>query len=195
MNDEISSVHGVVIPENDGVVEIPLQGGDFLYFDPQMVDAIKSATDRSILFFNIEGDAATAISSLDPPEMIGWLIKRPQPIICGVEGDVFDSGLELAMACDIRVASHSALFGFTQIARGQTPRNGGIQLLSRLVGPGIALDMLLTGRELSGGEALERGLVNYLSDDPAKTAREIARTIAGHGNLASKYVKEAVNAA
>jgi enoyl-CoA hydratase/carnithine racemase len=199
MIDVINCEFWISPDEYDGVVEIPFSGGVGEYTAQSIVETIKQKAQPTacskVLFFNVKKDAAESIARVRLPGIVTWVVKYPQPIVFSAEGDVRDSGLELAMACDIRVASLSTMFGITQVIGGQMPNDGGVQLLTRLVGPGIATDMLLTGRQLCGDEALEFGLVNYLSDDPAAKAKELAITIASHGKLASKYVKEAVNAA
>ncbi|NQW18194.1 MAG: enoyl-CoA hydratase/isomerase family protein [Chloroflexi bacterium] len=189
-----------IVPEHyDGVMEIPLVGEIGLYLALPIADEIKSSAKlvggASVLYFNVDGMAAESLSEYGLPGLISWLLAYPQPTVFGVHGNLRDSALELAMACDIRVVTPSSAFALSHISRGQMPNDGGVQMLTRLVGPGIAKDMLLTGRELSGDEGLNFGLVSYLDDDPTAKAKEIAMTIAKHGTLASKYTKEAVNSA
>ncbi|GEM_PF-2633603 len=199
MIDVIDCEFGVSPEEYGGVLDIPFTSGVGEYTVQSISQTIKTAAGRSgnskVLFLNIVQDAVEATSRVRLPGIVDWLIGYPQPTIFSTQGDLRDSGLELAMACDIRVGSSSATYGMTNIARGQMPNDGGVRLLTRLVGPGIATDMLLTGRELNGKEALDYALVNYLSDDPVVKAKELALTIASHGKLASQYVKEAVNGA
>ena len=117
-----------------------------------------------------------------------------KPAIAVLNGDAVDQGLEIALACDIRVASTCARLGLTHLARGAIPWDGGTQRLPRLVGIGRAMDMLLTSRLLDAGEALEAGLVNELSEaaDLRTRARALAGTVAGQGPIASRYLKEAL---
>ena len=195
----MNSEDQVTLSQYDGILEIPLVGDFVPYFGQATIDAIKLSVDRSdsslVLFFNVDEDAGKSMSRGRLNGFVRWLLEYPQPTIFSIRGDLRDATLEFAMACDIRVASPSATYGMTQIARGQMPNDGGVQLLTRLVGPGIATDMLLTGRKLNGAEALDHGLVNYLYNDPALEAKDLAITIATHGRLAAKYTKEAVNAA
>ena len=199
MTDYLNSEDQVTLYRYDGVLEIPLVGDFVPYFGQATVDAIKSSVDRSdsnpVLFFNVDEDAGKSMSKGRLNGFVQWLLEYPQPTIFSIRGDVRDATLEFAMACDVRVAAPSATYGMTQIAGGQMPNGGGVGLLTRLVGPGIAMDMLLTGRKLNGVEALDYGLVNYLYYDPALTAKDLAITIASHGKLAARYTKEAVNAA
>ena len=117
-----------------------------------------------------------------------------KPVIAVLNGDAVDQGLEIALACDIRVASTRARLGLTHLARGAIPWDGGTQRLPRLVGIGRAMDMLLTSRLLDALEALEAGLVNELAEaaDLRTQARALAGTIAGQGPIAARYLKEAL---
>ncbi len=117
-----------------------------------------------------------------------------KPVIAVLNGDAVDQGLEIALACDMRVASTYARLGLTHLARGAIPWDGGTQRLPRLVGIGRAMDMLLTSRLLDAGEALEAGLVNELAEaaDLRTRARARAGTVAGQGPIASRYLKEAL---
>ena len=81
-----------------------------------------------------------------------------KPIIAAINGNAFDQGLELALACDIRVASEAASLGFPMTTEGELPWDGGTQLLPRIAGRATALDMLLTGRRVNGGEGSALGL-------------------------------------
>jgi enoyl-CoA hydratase/carnithine racemase len=118
-----------------------------------------------------------------------------KPTVAILNGDATDEGLELAMAADIRVAFAGARFALTQTRRGSMPKFGGTQRLPRLVGPGQAIRMLLTGVAVDGDEAARIGLVTYL----AKTRRElaelsgrVAESILTRGPLAARLVKDAV---
>ena len=117
-----------------------------------------------------------------------------KPVIAVLNGDAVDQGLEIALACDVRIASMCARLGLTHLARGAIPWDGGTQRLPRLVGIGRAMDMLLTSRLLDAGEALEAGLVNELAEsaDLRTRARALAGTVAGHGPIAARYLKEAL---
>ena len=116
------------------------------------------------------------------------------PVIAAINGGASGLGLELALSCDIRIASRSARFSFPGIVRGQVPSDGASQRLPRLVGRAKAMELLLTGKEISAAEALKIGLVSSIV--PAKAvmaaAREMGREMAGRATLALKYCKEAV---
>lgn len=126
------------------------------------------------------------------------LASVPQPVVVAVHGDVLNQGLELALAGDIRIADRSARFGDQRVVSGTLPFDGCTQRLPRLVGPGLATDMLLTGRMLTAQEAHDAGLVVRLTETREQlieTAYRVASEIAARGAVAARYVKEAVSAA
>ncbi len=127
--------------------------------------------------------AATTIASLD------------QPVIAVINGDALGQGLELALSCDIRLASDKAKFDLPQVAKGLIPRDGGTQRLSRLVGKGKALELILTADVTNADEALAIGLVNRVmaQEELAAEAEAMAKTMAAKGPIALRYAKEAVN--
>ena len=116
--------------------------------------------------------------------------RCPQPIIAAIRGYAFGGGLELALACDIRIAADDAQLGLTEINLAIIPGGGGTQRLPRLVGRGKALEMILTGARISAAEALRIGLVERVV--PAASAATLARTIAEKAPIALRYAKEAV---
>jgi len=127
--------------------------------------------------------AATAIASVD------------RPVIAAINGDALGQGLELALSCDIRLASQRARLGFPQVALGLIPMDGGTQRLPRIVGKGKALELILSAEIINADEAFEIGLVNKVvaEENLASEAEALAKTIAGKGPIALRYIKEAVN--
>lgn len=123
------------------------------------------------------------------------IARIDRPVIGAINGDAIGQGLEMALACDIRIALETSRFGLPQIRGGIIPWDGGTQRLTRLVGRGKALEMILTGEAISAGEALRIGLVNQVA--PAKdlmvVAMKMAREMASKGSVALRYTKEAVN--
>ena len=117
-----------------------------------------------------------------------------QPVIACIEGDALGAGLELALACDVRIASDAASFAMTQVAAGAVPSFGGTQRLPRLVGRGKATAMILLGEVVDAKAALACGLVNEIT--PAGQARAkaeaLAAEIAAQGPIAVRYAKEAI---
>jgi enoyl-CoA hydratase len=126
---------------------------------------------------------ATAIAGID------------RPVIAAINGDALGRGLELALGCDIRVASHKARFGFPEVSLGLIPVDGGTQRLPRVVGRAKALELILSADIIDAGEALEIGLVSKIVS-PETLAAEVgsmAREMATRGPVALRYAKEAVN--
>ena len=103
-------------------------------------------------------------------------------------------GCELALACDLRIASENAVFGLPEVKLGVIPGYGGTQRLPRLVGPGFALEMVMTGRMVKADEALAMGLVNRVvpADELEAVVQKLAETILANGPLAVRAGKEAV---
>ena len=118
----------------------------------------------------------------------------PIPVIAAINGDAMDQGLEMALACDLRVAVEDAGLGITDLSRGVVPWDGGTQRLPRLVGRGMAMEMLLTGRVLDAREALKVGLVHHVvpCEQLDGAVGKLAATLAGKAPIALRYAKEAV---
>ncbi len=117
-----------------------------------------------------------------------------KPVIAAINGDALGQGLELALACDIRLATDNAKLGFPQLAQDTIPADGGTQRLARLVGRGKALELILTAETITAPEALEIGLVDkVVGDKLADEAKALATTIASKGPIALCFIKEAVN--
>lgn len=119
----------------------------------------------------------------------------PLPVIAAVNGFALGGGCELAMSCDIRICSDNAVFGQPEVGLGITPGFGGTQRLARLVGMGMAKQMLYTARNIDANEALRIGLVNAVvpQADLMETALKLANTIARNAPIAVRACKKAVN--
>lgn len=120
------------------------------------------------------------------------LEDAPQVVIAAINGVALGGGLELAMACDIRIASPGARLGQPEITLGNLPGWGGTQRLPRLVGEGRALELILTGDPIDADEAYRLGLVNRISDDPLATAISLAEHILSRSAFAVDRAKQAV---
>jgi enoyl-CoA hydratase len=120
--------------------------------------------------------------------------RARKPMIAAIHGYCLGGGLEIAMACDIRMASTDARFGLPEVTRGTVPGAGGTQRLARLVGLGRALDIALSGEHIKAEDALAMGLVSRLATrvELWPAAEALARKIADHAPLAVLLVKEAV---
>ena len=117
--------------------------------------------------------------------------RLPQPVIAAVNGYAFGGGCELAIACDIRLASQNARFAQPEVGLGIPPGWGGTQRLPRLIGPGLAAEMIYTGRHVHAEEALRIGLVNAVHplDQLMSAAREMAAHIARNSPAAVRAAK------
>jgi len=116
------------------------------------------------------------------------------PVIAAINGDAAGIGLELALACDIRIAAKTARFSFPGIERGLIPSDGATQRLPRLVGRAKAMELMLTGDAITAAAALRIGLVSRVvpSKEILDAALEMGREMAGKATMALRYCKEAV---
>lgn len=119
----------------------------------------------------------------------------PKPTIAAVNGFALGGGCELAMACDIRVASENAKFGQPEVGLGIIPGFGGTQRLPRLVGRGKGKELIYTGEIIDAQKALQIGLVNHVvkQDELLPFTKKLAIRITGQAPLALRYAKEAIN--
>ena len=137
------------------------------------------------------GEDAPGTGAYHPAAAIAGIDR---PVIAAINGDALGPGLELALSCDIRLAAGGARLGLPQVKGGRIPVDGGTQRLARIVGRGKALELLLTGDNITAGEALEIGLVSRVvpEKDMVEETRKLAETIAAKGPIALRYLKEAV---
>lgn len=122
------------------------------------------------------------------------IARMDRPVIAAIQGDAIGQSLEVALACDIRVAAETSRFGLTQINAGLIPWDGGTQRLARLVGRGKAIEMILIGETIDAKEAYRVGLVNKVvpPKDLMSTVMNMAQEMASKGSIALRYTKEAV---
>jgi enoyl-CoA hydratase len=121
----------------------------------------------------------------------------PKPILCAIHGYCLGGGSELALACDLRIADRTARFGQAEIRLGLIPGAGGTQRLARLVGPGQAVRIALTGDLIDAEEAHRIGLVEFLVEEGQhlEKAREIAGRMARWSPVALRLAKRSIRAA
>ncbi len=117
-----------------------------------------------------------------------------QPTIAVIQGEALGQGLELALACDIRLSSDQAHFSMSQLSNNEIPFDGGTQRLPRLVGRTKAMEMILTELKMDAVKAKSIGLINQVIPDPElmPSALKMAEELAAKGPIALRYAKEAV---
>ena len=155
----------------------------------------------------IAGSDLTELSTFTPLEMENFMATIAQqfytrfehlekPVIAMIDGLCLGGGLEVAMACDIRIASEISRFGQTEILLGIIPGGGGTQRLARLVGTGKAKELIFTGNLIDAAEALRLGLLNHVctADKLEETVMTMAGRIARQSPLALKWAKKVINA-
>jgi enoyl-CoA hydratase len=183
----------------------------------EMADALEDTkTDPSVKVLVISGSGGksfisgsdlTELSTFTPLEMEDFVSNLGQqfytrfeqlekPVVAMINGLCLGAGLELAMACDIRIASNSSRFGQPEILLGIMPGGGGTQRLSRLVGIGKAKELIFTGNMIDAQEALRIGLVNQIT--PTENLEEVVMSMAKHiaeqSPLSIKWAKKSINA-
>jgi enoyl-CoA hydratase len=121
--------------------------------------------------------------------------RSEKPVICAINGFALGGGCEIALACDIRIMAETAKIGQPEVNLGIIPGFGGTQRLPRLVGPGIAKELMFAADAIDAQEALRIGLVNKVvaADKVLATAQALAKKIAGKGPAAIKAAKTAIN--
>ncbi len=144
------------------------------------------------------------LSRMTPLQILRWnqgvvenfeaLEKMRQPVIAAINGYALAGGLELALACTIRIIAESAKMGLPEVKIGILPGAGGTQRLPRLIGKGLAAEMILTGEMIDAREAYRIGLVNRVvpADQLMATAEELARKILRNAPVAVALAKDAI---
>ena len=207
--------------EDNGVAVLTIDRQEKLNaLDPQVVEEIgqsllelESEGPRAIIVTGagerafVAGADISAMHAMDALEAkrfseighaaMALLDRGPIPTIAAVNGFALGGGAEVALACDIRVASENALFGFPEVSLGILPGMGGTQRLPRLVGPAVAKELIFTGRRIDAAEAQRIGLVNRVvsQGEALNAAREIAAEISANGPVAVRHAKTAANRA
>lgn len=172
------------LDEDDNVRAIILTGGERVFAAGADIKQMANAT--AIDMFNID-----QFSTWDQ------IKKTKKPIIAAVSGFALGGGCELALTCDMIIASETARFGQPEIKIGTMPGAGGTQRLTRAVGKVMAMELVLTGKFINADEALNLGLINRIVPVELLLAETLglAREIAKQSPVAIKLAKEAVNQA
>lgn len=146
---------------------------------------------------SVPDDAPNARSTAERSSWIEAFDRVAKPVIASIHGFCLGGGLEIALACDLRIASADAVFALPETGLGLIPGGGGTQRLPRLVGLGHALELVLTGDRIDAATAHRMGLVTRLAPDREVLATEtaaLARRLAARPPLATCFVKEATRA-
>ena len=177
----------------------------------QAVAAVEADTSLGAMILTGEGRSFVAGADIaeqcpmDPAAGRKWgqrgsaLMRRiellPIPTIAAVNGFALGGGCELAMSCDIRLASETAVFGQPEVGLGITPGFGGTQRMARLIGPGKAKELIYSARNIKAPEALSIGLVQavYPAEELMPAAEKLAGRIAGNAPIAVRACKKAIN--
>lgn len=161
------------------VVVTGAEGKDFL-----------TKRDFSKHFSKVQEEGEINLGSISKP-----VAEFDRPVIAAINGNAIGQGLELALACDIRIAVEGSQFGLPQIRTGLIPWDGGTQRLPRLIGRGKASQMIYTGEIIDAQEAYKIGLLNRIVPPHRLMtgAMEMAREMASRGPIALRYAKEAIN--
>jgi enoyl-CoA hydratase/carnithine racemase len=127
-------------------------------------------------------------------DWVNAVAQLTRPVLAAIQGDAVAEGLELALACDLRVVSDRARLAMPQLAAGRLPTHGGTQRLPRVVGRMRALDLLFTGRTIEAAEAEEMGLASrvFRHDDFGNGLNGVIGELKTKGRIALRYAKEAV---
>ena len=180
------------INNDDSVLAVIITGAGDRAFSvgldmKEVVDAAKGIADPEALM-----DIRRRLWRNNPWERLASLTK---PTIAAIRGFALGGGLELALACDIRIASEDAKFGFPEVRLGIIPTRGGTQRLPRIVGRGKAIEMILTGQTIDATDAHRIQLVSELvpTDRLLPLAHEIAAKLANNAPIAVRFAREAVS--
>jgi len=157
-----------------------------------------------VVLKGIETEGPEAISVFTRPgkglnkgsfSLAGYVVGLDRPVIAEMNGDIIWEGLEIALACDVRVAGQNCRFALPHVQHGLMPWGGETQRLPRLIGPAKAMEIILAGEMIDAQEALRIGLVNRIvePDKVSETVMEMAREMASKGPIALRYAKEAIN--
>lgn len=161
-------------------------GGPFItHFDVEEILAGVQDPERIVRLGPVRNDAVNAV--------LTGLTRLRAPVIAALNGDAMGFGFELALACDLRIGqSGDHRYGLPEVKLGIMPGSGGTQRLSRLIGLGPALDLVLRARILLPDEALRVGLLTHLSDDARAASMQIANEICSMDALAVAMAKRAL---
>ncbi len=191
-------VHNAI---NDQMIAEIRQAVEALHGDESVRVVIITGSGKA---FQAGADIAE-LSRMDPIQILKWnqsivenfnaLEEMRQPVIAAINGFALGGGLELALACTLRIASEKARMGLPEVKIGIIPGAGGTQRLPRLIGKGIAAEIILTGEMIDAQTAYRIGLVNRVvpHEELMKAAEELANKIIANGPIAISLAKDAMH--
>ena len=147
-------------------------------------------------FAKFSSEEGKNLSKDGQKKLFDFIENFPKPVIAAINGFALGGGLELAMACHMRLASDNAKMGLPEVSLGVIPGYGGTQRLAQLVGKGKAMEMITTGKMIDANQALDYRLVNNVvqSEDLISTCKELARQIAKNSPNAISAAIKSINA-
>jgi enoyl-CoA hydratase len=171
------------INQDDNIRVVIITGAGASFCSGADLNELASLTANELIKANPASLASRALASVNCP------------VIAAINGDAMGAGLELALSCDIRVASANARLGLPETSYGLIPGGGGTQRLPRLVGKGKATEMVLTAEPIDAEEAYHIGLITRVvpGEKLIEEAGEIAKRLISRAPIALRYAKEAVN--
>lgn len=181
MVSEVAGIRDEINLDNDVKVVILTGAGQ---------EAFSIGTDKKVRLSR--GDNPIQMERLSLASIVGTIRC---PTIAAINGDAFGQGFELALACDLRICSENSIFAITQVKDGEIPWDGGTQRLSRLVGKGKALELILTGETIDAQEAFRIGLISKVvpPDQLMVEIMDIAKEMSSKSPIALRYAKEAIH--
>lgn len=219
----MASVEPLSVQSEDCIVTITLQGTHHknelsaaclealrtsiqnLYDDPNAQGAIITGNGSSFFATPPPASEIKELNELNArkfsehgQEILALIENCHKPIVAAINGDAISGGLELALACHLRLAVAHAKLQFMDVAWGMIPGFGGTQRLTHIVGKTRALEMMMTGRALNAQEGMASGILNYLAEDQTllmQKSKALLQKIIGHGPLAVGMLVNCVNAA
>jgi enoyl-CoA hydratase/carnithine racemase len=165
---------------------VVLQGRGRAFSAGADVSELRDRSAEAVLaYYRATGDVYERVAAL------------PQPVVCALHGYTLGGGLELALACDLRIADETAVLGFPEVGIGILPSSGGTARATRLLGAARAKQLILLGRRLSAREALAAGLVSEVvpAGEAQARALQVAAELAAQPPLAVSLAKQAIDAA
>lgn len=173
------------VADDDSVRAIVLRGGGETFI---------SGSDVS-LFLEMDPFDAQAYTEYTQG-LYNYVESIPKPVIAAIDGYAMGGGLEISMCCDLRIVTEDAMLGQSELAIGAIPGGGGTQRLSRMVGIGVAKELMFTGNPIPADRAHELGLVNRVvpEDELLSEAKSFAGEITRHSPAVFRVLKDVVNA-